>query len=239
MAGVEEPYFVFLSLFGETRLSVLAYWFEKSEAGGRPCVLDGHHQGLVHQLVEKVEYIGVVSDGLGRAEVEPAGEHRKTAEQCRLLLAQQVIRPADRVLEGSLPTHRRLGGCGEDPERHLELVGEVGEGESADPGCRQLDAKRDPVETAADPGNGLQLDRGGGEIRLHPGGPVEEETHRLRSGQVRPLPGQTQRRDPVHHLAGGPKGLPRCGQDRQALAGPEHLAGDGRSCFENVLTVVQ
>ncbi len=205
--GVEEPYFVFLSFIGQTGLSVLADRLEESEAR-KASLLDRHHERLVHQLIEQTEDIGGVSDVLSSREIEPAGEDRKTSEKRRLFLAEQVVGPADRVLEGSLPAHRRLRGCGEDPERRLELVGEVEEGESADPCRGQLDAERNPVETTADPGDGFQVGVRRGEIRLHPGGPVEEETHRLRSRQVRSLSGQAKRRDPEHDLGGGPERLP-------------------------------
>jgi hypothetical protein len=103
-------------------------------------------------------------------------EHRNGVEHLLLLLAEQVVGPADGGGEGPVPGGRTPP-TGEQPEACLQSRGHLVEGQCVQSGRGQLDRQREPVEASAHLADlrvlGVARRPGG----LHRSRPVDEQAH--------------------------------------------------------------
>src|SRR6266511_5076519 len=83
------------------------------------------------------------------------GEHRQAQEQPLLLWREQVEGPVDDPAEGVVARVAAAVGRPEQLEPRIQPVGEVVDGQRADPRGGQLDRQREAVEGAADVANPL------------------------------------------------------------------------------------
>ena len=111
------------------------------------------HEALVDQRHQPVEDVATdlgrrTADRLGRGEVAPGGEDRQPIEQPLPAVVEQVIAPGDRAAERLLA----FGQVARAGRQDIELVIEPDQdrvgAEQLDPGRRQLDRERHPVEPA-------------------------------------------------------------------------------------------
>ena len=120
------------------------------------------------------------ADVLGRLQAEAPGEHREAPQEDLLVGLEQVEAPGERRPQRLLPGHRRAAPAREQVERVVEALDDLCGGEDADPGRRELDRQRHPVEAVAEGRDRdrvlvVQLEAGGGLARAN-----REEPHRLR-----------------------------------------------------------
>ena len=85
----------------------LAKRFEEPEAVGGVSLSSLQHGLLDERPDELGDLLGVQpvagTDRLRRVELEPTGEHGEAGPQQSLVLAQELVAPVDRALEGLLP----------------------------------------------------------------------------------------------------------------------------------------
>ena len=182
------------------------------------------------QSVEDVHFERVVevADGLGIVDRATADEHAQSREQRSLLGSQEVEAPVDRPTEGSLSFREVPSAARQRREAPVEAGEDRVGGEELDPGGRQLDRQRQPVEACADPGHGgrvlLDEDKG----RAHCLGALDEQGHCVKGrqgGQVRQRPGigspqRCARRTPARRAgAGSPGSLRGSPSSEQSRAG--------------------
>ena len=180
------------------------------------------------------DVVGIVDNRSDARQVEPAGEDRRLAQQLALVVVQQVVRPANRELQGLLalgPAVRSL----QQPEAIAEAVPHLDRAHGGHARRGQLDPQRESVEGRAD-----LCDRGGGLRVVQPeagagrAGALHEQRDRI--GRDATL--ERQWRDRQQRLAGHPQVLARGGKYLGIAAPAEDLA-DGRACgLEHVLAVV-
>ena len=135
------------------------------------------------------------------------GEDRQDLEQTLLRRSEQLVAPLDRRPEGLLPlgqvaraTAERLPAGGEPVPQRLGR-------EEVEPRCRELDRQRQPVEAAADVGNGGGVVVGEPEVGPDPARPLDKELDRLELAELI-----------------GTRGARRAGRQRQGWYGHELLA---------------
>ena len=99
---------VLLAVFREQLGRVLAQALEHRELGGAAAVA-APDQALLDERGGGVHHVGHVADLLGRVQRPPSDEHRRPAEQCPLVRAQQVVAPGQRRPQGPVPGRARRG----------------------------------------------------------------------------------------------------------------------------------
>ena len=181
-----------LATHGEALERELPDRLEHAEPAARPTA----NKALLDKRFYLVERGG--ADGLGRFEVEAAGEDGQAGEQTLRLRVEQVVAPLDGGPQRALTLGRVM--CASRQERQPLLeTGEQLLGRK-DPHSRggQLDRQGQPVQAPA------ELHHGGVwlEAREHRPRPLREQLARVGLGQridlVLPLPGDSQRR-PARH----------------------------------------
>jgi hypothetical protein len=132
--------------------------------------------------VEQIEHL-VLRDAtvgarrLGGVDGKSAGENGEPAQQCPLVLVEQVVAPVDQRAQGLLARKRAAVA----PCQQLEAVTQV-ERDLLDrhrpyAGGSELDGQREAVEAAADFGNPRDVLRGDGKPRTRGRRAVGEQAH--------------------------------------------------------------
>jgi hypothetical protein len=126
-------------------------------------------------------------------------------------------------------------------EAAVQVLGDLGRRERADPRRRELERERQPVEPAADVGDRRPVLVVDLEVPADEPSPVEEELHRLRRGRLR---GRARVRDleraqREHRFAVDPERLAAGGQHARVRAGLEHPFRQLRHAAHHVLAVVE
>ncbi len=103
-------------------------------------------------MVEHVELVDAVSpgDGFRRVQGAPAREDRETLQHAALVVAEHVVRPVDRASQRLVTFHRGPATARQQSELIVETRRDLGRRHRLDPGRRELDGERDPVEARAD-----------------------------------------------------------------------------------------
>ena len=117
--------------------------------------LVGDDERLVDQREDPVEHFPLVDTvagdhrfrGLDR---ERTREHREPVEHAPLRLVEQLVRPADRGVEGAVPARRELIARRQEPQPLIEAPGDVGGRHPAHARGRELDRERYVIEPLAD-----------------------------------------------------------------------------------------
>ena len=155
-------------------------------------------------------------------------------------LVQQLVAPGDRVAHGLLPGRQVVRAV----HQHRQPAGQPGQQvtgrQQPQPGRGQLDGQRDPVQPAADLGDGLDRRLVRRELNAGRLRPVKEQLHRGRFIGGAGIPGsrQRQRGDRVLPAGPDPQRRPAGDQRDRARAGfqqPDHGIPGG----QHVLEVVQ
>jgi len=174
----------------------------------------------------------------GRVDVERRGEHRQAQEQQLLLWREQVEGPVDDPAEGVVARVAAAVGRPEQLEPRIQPVGEVVDGQRADPRGGQLDRQREAVEGAADVANPLDDLRAGREVGVGGAGPVTEQPDRRDAHLLGIWLGHLERPDDQDLLAVHAEPL-AAGREQTNLGGDrEQLLGDPGDGGEQVLAVV-
>ena len=104
-------------------------------------------------LDERLECVEVgVADGLRRLHRKASREDGKPTEDLLLLRIEQVVAPRDRGAQRSLPVRCVAGAAGEQRQPPVEPGQQLVRLEERDPGRRELDRERQPVQSSADLG---------------------------------------------------------------------------------------
>ncbi len=106
------------------------------------------------------------TEPLGGGEVDPARERGDGAEQRHLVVGQRPVGPLDRVAQGAVAGVGRRAPRFEQVERPVEAGVEVDQRQRPDPARRQLEGKREAVETPDDVGDERGVAAGGGQVGL-------------------------------------------------------------------------
>ena len=118
------------------------------------------------------------ADRLGGGQVAAAGEDRQAVEQALGAVVEEVVAPGDRGAQGLLP----LGQVAGARREQVELVPQPGQDrvrrQELDPGRRQLDRQRHPVEPGADRGHRRRVLVGDREPGLDRHRAFDEQAHR-------------------------------------------------------------
>src|SRR5438067_13511332 len=93
-----------------------------------------------------------MTDLLGRLKREGSPEHRKSPEQCLLLVAQQAMAPVNRRGQRLLALDPAAA-SGQQTEAIRQALEDLGWSQVCGPSCSELDRQRDCVVTAADLGH--------------------------------------------------------------------------------------
>ena len=204
------------------------------------------HQTLVEQRLQVLgDRRGSSSrDGRRRFEVEPADKDAEAAEQRRRLRLEQVVAPGDGVAHGLLAGRQVARPIAQQPQAILHLRQQRLRREELDPGRRQLDGERQPVEGAADRGHRGCRRLVEGQCRPHRAGTLQEEAHRLVAGQERGVRRRISRRhrqgiDGRLVLAPHVQGRPAGGQHLERGTGAEQRGDERRGGGQEVLAVVE
>ena len=102
-------------------------------------------------------------------------EHRQPAEQLPFDVRQQLVAPVHGRLERPLPGDGRSRAAGEQTESVLQPRLDLLRRQDDDAGGRQLDGERNPIETPADPGDGVGVVRRRCEGRIDGARALDEE----------------------------------------------------------------
>ena len=123
----------------------------------------------------------------------------------------------------------------------LEAMRQLLQWQRADPGCRQLDRKRQPVETPTDLADDAEGSTVGDEVVALQGGPLNEQLDGIAIlvGRRHWVPGVGQRRDSVDPLAADTEWLPAGGQDPHMWAASQESSDQFGSRDDDMLAVVQ
>ena len=209
----------------------------------------GRHQRFGHQIGDPFRHAGpggaeIAHHGGRGLDGEAAGEDAQGAEQAPLGLGQEVVAPAERRGERPVSRQGRPAALGQQQQAAVEERAQLAHAEGVDPGGRQLDGQRQPVQPLAD----LRHDRhvGVGELEVlgAGAGAVDEQPHGAegeRRGRVHPgrRRGRLERRHAQDALALRPQRLPAGRQQADTRGGPQQLLREeGRSVGE-VLAIVE
>jgi hypothetical protein len=169
------------------------------------------------------------ADGLDVGERAASGEDGEAAEQLLLALAEEGVAPVDRRAQRLLPLGTVAGARDEDVERVVEPP-EQGLGrEDTQPGGRELEGERQPVEPPAELFDDLRVLGGQLERRPRPPRAFREQ----RDCRVRPKGGEL-----VLVLGSDPQRSPARGQHAQFRAALDQ-PGHGGSRVHYLLEVVE
>ena len=115
MAGVAAAGVVGLTGLDQAVGAVLAEGFEQPVAALVRLVL---HHGPPDQAQHRVDHVDAVAagDGLRGGQVERGGEHGQAAEHHLVVVAEQVMGPRHRRLQGAVPFLAPPGAAGQQPE---------------------------------------------------------------------------------------------------------------------------
>jgi hypothetical protein len=240
---------------GEALGGVLPHRLQHQEAVGavrpvRPLVLA--HQALVDEggeAVEGVEGDGLTGGGDGADGLQGAapGEDGEAGEEALLLRLEQGVAPVQGVAQGLLAHGEVAGAAGEEGEAlpgGVAQAGEQGLGrQQLDPGGGQLEGQGQPVQEAADLGDGDAVLRREGEVRARGPGALDEEAHRGAAadrGRVRLAGrlGEGQGRDGVLELGAEAQRGAAGDQDAQRRGGRQQVGDEGGG-VEHLLEVVE
>ena len=141
-------------------------------------------EALVHELAQPVDDLaadlaGRAADGLGHVQLEPAAEHRQPIEQVARAVVEQVVAPGDRAAERLLSLRQVPRPARQRGEVVVEARVDLVRRQQLDPGRRELDRQRHPVEARGDPGDRRRVRVRDREPRLDRGRPRDEQAHRL------------------------------------------------------------
>ena len=140
-------------------------------------------------------------DRLRRRDVEAGREHRQAQEQPLLVGAEQLEGPVDHGPERLVAGVAVAAAGAEQVEAGVEPVGEVVDGQGADPGGGELDGQGEAVEGAADVADPGQEPLPGRDPGVGGAGPVQEQPDRGAAHLLGAGRGDLQRRDDQDPLA--------------------------------------
>ena len=153
---------------------VLPHGLQQAVAAIAGALLDVDER-LVDQAAEESDRLLALqripcADVLGRLQAEAPGEHREAPQEDLLVGIEQIEAPGERRPQRLLPGHRRAAPPGEQVEGVVEALDDLRGGQGADPGRRELDCQRHPVEPVAEGRDRdcvlvVQLEAGGGLAR--------------------------------------------------------------------------
>ena len=204
---------------------------------------------MIDEPIERVEHLQLVhvstgANGLGRAQIERAAEHRGAEEHGAFAVAEQVHTPRDRSLEGLLSWQRQARAAGEEAERIVEAVEDPRGRQRLGSRCGEFDRERDAVETLADLGDGRSVVVVEHETRSRPSSAIEEEADGVELTQ--PLDrnhharrGQSERRDPPGDLARKVEQASAGGQHHDVGASLQHGGDQLGDRFHQMFAVVE
>ena len=115
--------------------------------------LFGGDQRFAHQRVQLIHHAVLVQPVgayvSGRGEIEPAGEHRTTAQHRPFVVIEQVIGPLHGVAQ-RLVAFQRAAGPRQQTEPIAETITHVDRTHRHHPRRGQLDRQRDPIQPTTD-----------------------------------------------------------------------------------------
>ncbi len=203
------------------------------------------NQALVDQRSQPLQHADRVVPGHGRRRlgIEPAGEDPQAPEERLLVRRQQVVGPGDGVAHRPMPVGPVALAAGEEAEALAQQGAQRRDREDPQPGRRQLDRQRQPVQPRAHLGHRPRVAVGEGEAVVGRAGALDEQGDRFdaaQRGDGRPGGGvgQGQGRHRQQVLPPQPQGGTTGGQHLESGAGPQQL-GDGRGGVQQVLAVVK
>ncbi len=120
----------------------------------------------------------------GGLQGEATGESRQTLERGAVARVEQVITPLHRRAQGPMLGQGRLPAGGQHGEAIGQAGGQLLGGEHREPGGRQLDGQRQPVEMAADGRHGRPILLRQAKGWLDRPRTVDEELDRLGGGEL-------------------------------------------------------
>ena len=176
----------------------------------------------------------------GRAEVEPAAQHRQAGQQAAFGLIEQLIAPRDQRLQRPVPP-RAGRTAGQQPGIPVQPGSQLSGAQSRTPGRGQLDGQRDAVQPGAhlrDRSRVARRQLEGGTGRTSPG---REQRPGLGRGdrRGRAIGRQSQRRHRDDQLTGNIKAFPAGGQEPHPPALGNQRGHKARRRLQDVLAVVQ
>ncbi len=193
--------------------------------------LFGDDHRLRHQLRQRVEHIprfDTIShhDRLRGCSVETPREDTETVEHRPLTLTEQRIRPIDRRLQRLMPFLRAPPPTREQPEPLIEQPSDLQRRHRHDPRRRELDRKRDPIETPTDLADRIRVRRIEHERRTRGLRTFHEQHRRVVRGRSRTDLRERERPQRPHMLAVHRERLPTCRQDPHSCALPQDPLGE-------------
>jgi hypothetical protein len=213
--GVPPPRGKLFAAGRQLLLRELAHGFQHPEARLAPPLLRLAQQARVHQRCHPVQHVGRAAaaraaNPLRRVQREAANEDGQAAEEGLLLRRQVVVTPGDGVPHRLLPSRQVPPAAGQQRQPLLQPGEEGGGRQDLDPGGGELDGQRQPVEPAADVGDGRGVGLREGEVGPDRLRAVDEEADgldrpQLRQRLVRTGVGDRQRPDLDHPFAGEPQ----------------------------------
>ena len=176
----------------------------------------------------------------GRAEVEPAAQHRQAAQQAAFGLIEQLIAPRDQRLQRPVPP-RAGRTAGQQPGMAIQPGSQLSRAQSRAPGRGQLDGQRNAVQPGTHLRNRGRVVRRQLEGRAGRTGPGREQQAGLGSGdrRRRAVGRQPQRRHREDQLTGNIQAFPAGGQEPHPAAPGKQRGHQGRRSRQDVLAVVQ
>jgi hypothetical protein len=212
-------------------------------------------QGLLHQPGQQLDHRGRLdlptgAHGLGGVQREAPREDRQPIEEDPLLVGQEVVAPVDRRLQGLLAGQRGAAAPRQHPEPVLEAGEELLHRQHPDAGRGQLEGQRDAVQPHAHLRDGGGVPGGQAEPGERRPGPVGEQAHGLRPGDLRDRGPrlrvrtagerrERQRRHAPHRLTREPQRLAAGRQDADVRAGAQQRLGQRGAGADEVLAVVE
>jgi hypothetical protein len=232
MAQVAHAHVVRLARGDEQLVRVLPHGLEQPVAAR---VAVEFHERLVHEVREEVHdrarlHIAARGHRFGSLERPSAREDGKAPQEHALGKLEQVVAPVDRGAQRLLARQHGGVAAGQHTEAVREAGGDGFDGHRAHARGGELDRERQAVQAPADVRHVMGVLRRHLEIRLHRGGAIDEEAHRLRIVQHAHLVDRFAR--DVQRLAAG-------SQDAHVLACLQELLGEIRGRLEDVLAVVE
>src|SRR6478752_5564319 len=89
------------------------------------------------------------ADLFGGLDIEPGWEYSDAGPQQLLVRAAEFVAPIDERPEGLLPGYRSPASACKNVEATVEPLNKLNDGHGTQPGGRQFDGERDPVEPLA------------------------------------------------------------------------------------------
>jgi hypothetical protein len=205
-------------------------------------------KGPIYQAGQHVQEVRAVrrvvrpGDLLRSRQGAPLRAHGEAAQHAPFRRRQQLPAPVDRRPERLLPVGPAAPAGGQDGEPIVQPVSQLRHAEGADTGRGQLQGERDPVQAAADFGDGGGVVGAEAEPRCGRGGALDEKLHGAEGAQVA---GQSGRGGRVQ-WRDGPQPFPRDrqrflagGEDLQAGRGTQQHLGHRGDGLDDVFAVVQ